>query len=128
MDENRFDRTRYNARIDLPSAVSWVSPWSADTDLSRYSTRNSVKSNIDAIELNALFVQVVVRVVAKLILGRLQFLIAQLSEYAFNVIETPVFNPFNHNIYYVPTQLQVIPLSMSIVFIHCVLLCCVFFG
>ena len=32
----------------------------------------------------------VVRVVAKLILGRLQFLITQLSEYAFNVIETPV--------------------------------------
>ena len=65
MDENRFDRTRYNARIDHPTAVSWVSPWSAHTDLSRYSTCNSVKSNIDAIELNALFVQVVVRVVAK---------------------------------------------------------------
>ena len=65
MDENRFDRTRYNARIDLPTAVSWVSPWSANTDLSRYSTSNSVKSNRDAIELNALFVQVVVRVVAK---------------------------------------------------------------
>ena len=64
MDENRFDRTRYNARIDL-TAVSWVSPWNANTDLSRYSTCNSVKSNIDAIELNALFVQVVVRVVAK---------------------------------------------------------------
>ena len=65
MDENHFDRTRYNVRIDLPTAVSWVSPWSANTDLSRYSTCNSIKSNIDAIELNALFVQVVVRVVAK---------------------------------------------------------------
>ena len=65
VDENRFDRTRYNARIDLPTAVSWVSPWSANTDLSRYSTCNSVKSNIDAIELNALFLQVVVRVIAK---------------------------------------------------------------
>ena len=52
-------------RIDLPTAVSWVSPWSANTDLSRYSTCNSVKSNIDVIELNALLVQVVVRVVAK---------------------------------------------------------------
>ena len=65
MDENRFDRTRYNARIDLPTVVSWVSPWSAKTDLSRYSTCNSVKSNRDAIELNALFAPVVVRVVAK---------------------------------------------------------------
>ena len=32
VDENRFNRTRYNARIDLPTAVSWVSPWSANTD------------------------------------------------------------------------------------------------
>ena len=96
MDENRFDRTRYNARIDLPTAVSWVSPWSANTDLSRYSTCNSVKSNIDVIELNALFVQVVVRVVSKYISGRLQFLITQLSEYAFNVIghsqQDPIIN------------------------------------
>ena len=80
MDENCFDGTRYNARIDLPTMVSWVSPWSADTCLSCYSACNSVKSNVDLRELNPLFVHVVARVVAKLIFGCVQYLNTQLSE------------------------------------------------